>query len=183
MKTSGITVGELQQADLAGLADYWYGSPAAHLTGMGVDLQKLPSRADFIAQIGGQLALPVAERRSYAVVWKLNGQSVGHCNLNPFSFGGTSQLHLHLWRTDLRQQGLGAVFLKKSLTHFFDLLQLQQIICEPFAQNPAPNALLAKMGFTYVKTYRTTPGSINFEQEVKQWVLNKTAFASFSTHP
>jgi [ribosomal protein S5]-alanine N-acetyltransferase len=177
-----LSVSELQPEDLPLLADYWLESPAAYLAGLGVDLQKLPTREAFLAQIGGQLALPLAERRSLALLWRLGEQSIGHCNLNPFTFGETGHLHLHLWKAEHRQQGLGLPLLQMSLPVFFNLLQLQQIICEPYAHNPAPNALLAKAGFTYLKTYRTTPGSINFEQEVKRWSLDKSALAPFLTN-
>lgn len=173
---NNISVGELQLGELPLLADYWLGSPAAYLESMGVDVQKLPSRANFIAQISAQLALPPAERRSFALVWRLDGQPIGHCNLNPFVFGESGQLHLHIWQSEHRKQGLGLPLLQKSLPMFFDLLQLQQIYCEPYALNPAPNALLAKAGFNFIKSYRTIPGSINFEQEVKQWQLRKSKF-------
>jgi RimJ/RimL family protein N-acetyltransferase len=173
---NNISVSELQLSELPLLADYWLGSPAAYLESMGVDVQKLPERTAFIAQISAQLALPLAERRSFALVWQLNGQPIGHCNLNPFVFGESGQLHLHIWQAEHRQMGLGLPLLKLSLPVFFDLLQLQQILCEPYALNPAPNALLAKAGFSFVKTYRTTPGSINFEQEVQQWQLLRSDF-------
>jgi [ribosomal protein S5]-alanine N-acetyltransferase len=171
---NNISVSELQLSELPLLADYWLESPSAYLESLGVDVYKLSSRANFIAQISAQMALPPAERRSFALVWRLDDQPIGHCNLNPFVFGESGQLHLHLWQAAHRKQGLGLPLLQKSLPVFFDLLQLQQIFCEPYALNPAPNALLAKAGFTFIKTYRTVPGSINFEQEVKQWKLQKS---------
>jgi len=122
--------------------------------------------------------LPLAERRSFALIWRLNGEAIGHCNLNPFAFGESGHMHLHLWQSAHRQRGLGLALVQKSLPIFFNLLQLQQIYCEPYALNPAPNALLAKTGFSYIKTYRTIPGSINFEQEVKQWQLQKSNYES-----
>ncbi len=171
-----LSVTELRPEDLPALAAYWLDSPKSYLEGMGVDVEKLPTRADLLAQIGQQLALPPAQRRPYALAWQLQGNTIGHCNLNPFIFGESGHLHLHLWKAEHRRMGLGLPLLQLSLPVFFDLLHLQQIICEPFAHNPAPNALLAKMGFMFVKTYRTTPGSINFKQEVNQWVLQKSNF-------
>lgn len=173
---NNISVSELRVSDLTALADYWLQSPASYLESMGVDVQKLPERTAFIAQISAQLALPLAERRSFALIWRLNGAAIGHCNLNPFAFGESGHMHLHLWQSTHRQRGLGLALVQKSLPMFFDLLQLQQIYCEPYALNPAPNALLAKAGFTSLKTYRTTPGSINFEQKVQQWRLLRSDF-------
>lgn len=175
---NNIHVSELQPAHLPQLADYWFTSPSVYLESLGVDVQKLPSRADFIARISEQIALSPTERNSFALVWQLNGAAVGHANLNPFVFAKEGYLHLHLWQGEARQQGLGMAFLQQSLPIFFESLQLQQIICEPYGHNPAPNALLAKAGFTFVKTYRTIPGSINFEQEVHRWQLKRTDWAA-----
>ena len=47
------------------------------------------------------------------------------------------------------------------------------LICEPYAHNQAPNGILPELGFTKVKTYRTIPGAINFEQQVNRWELKR----------
>jgi hypothetical protein len=47
------------------------------------------------------------------------------------------------------------------------------LICEPYARNKAPNAILPQLGFIKIKTYRTTPGAMNFEQEVNRWEMKK----------
>ncbi len=39
---------------------------------------------------------------------------------------------------------------------------------------PTPNWTLPKIGFCLVKTYTTTPGFLNFEQEVNQWEMEGT---------
>jgi hypothetical protein len=44
--------------------------------------------------------------------------------------------------------------------------------CEPYADNPAPNRVLVKTGFRFIARYRTTPGVINFEQEVNRYVID-----------
>jgi [ribosomal protein S5]-alanine N-acetyltransferase len=49
---------------------------------------------------------------------------------------------------------------------------LRRILCEPYAENPGPNRLLAKLGFRLVKRYRTVPGVINFDQEVNLWQMD-----------
>ena len=43
---------------------------------------------------------------------------------------------------------------------------LENLYCEPYALNLAPNGTLLKLGFKLVKQYETTPGSINFYQKV-----------------
>ena len=71
---------------------------------------------------------------------------------------------------------MGRQLVKLSLPFFFNLLHLERIWCEPYALNPAPNRTLEKVGFSFVKRYTTIPGSLNFEQEVNRWVLEREDF-------
>jgi len=48
---------------------------------------------------------------------------------------------------------------------------LQRLYCEPYAENPAPNRVLAKAGFRFVKRYRTISGLINSEQDVNRYLI------------
>jgi hypothetical protein len=61
--------------------------------------------------------------------------------------------------------------LRRSIEVFLRRFALAQLYCEPYAGNPAPNQVLAKVGFRFVRRYRTTPGLINSEQEVNRYVL------------
>ena len=65
--------------------------------------------------------------------------------------------------------------LRMSIPRFFEELGLQQFICEPYAMNVAPNAILEKAGFRMEKEYLTIPGSMNFEQQVCRWVMERPA--------
>ncbi|MFY9738664.1 MAG: hypothetical protein WAK11_06355, partial [Candidatus Cybelea sp.] len=47
------------------------------------------------------------------------------------------------------------------------------LYCEPYVENPAPNRALLKLGFRFIKRYRTVPGLINFDQEVNQYVIQQ----------
>jgi len=82
-------------------------------------------------------------------------------------------MHLHLWNPSARKKGLGLLFLNQCILYYFEWFKLKTLICEPYAHNQAPNAILPDLGFTKVKTYTTTPGSINFEQEVNRWELKR----------
>lgn len=66
---------------------------------------------------------------------------------------------------------MGLALLKMTLPYFFENLKLKVIFSEPYVLNVAPHKTLQKAGFEFVKEYTTTPGSINFEQPVKQWQL------------
>jgi RimJ/RimL family protein N-acetyltransferase len=145
---------------------------------MGVDISKLPSRDSFIAMLEGQFHKPIEEKRAYCIIWLLNDQPVGHSNTNPTFYGKEGNMHLHIWHPENRKKGLGEVFLQMTIPLFFKNLELNKLVCEPYALNPAPHKALLKLGFELEKEYTTTPGAINFEQPVKRWVLTEQRFSS-----
>jgi len=181
MDDLSFSVRELVQGDVTLVADYWSQAEPDYLIGLGVDLSKLPSRDDFFKMLTEQLKLPLKLRQSYCTIWQQHTQAIGHCNVNKLVFGQEAYMHLHLWRRERRYQGLGVSLVWQSLKLFFDRLELQDLYCEPFALNPAPNAVLAKVGFTFVKKYVTVPGLINFEQEVNRWHMSREHFAKVVT--
>lgn len=168
-----LSVRELSQDDVELIADYWIHSTPAHLRGMGADPDKLPPREEFVQMLTAQLSLPVGERSTYALIWLVNTQPVGHCNVNQIQVGKRANMHLHLWDSPHRKRGMGTQLVKLSIPRFFEALDLKELYCEPYSENPAPNKTLPKAGFEFVKTYRTIPGSINFEQEVNQWRITR----------
>jgi RimJ/RimL family protein N-acetyltransferase len=173
-----VSVRELREGDIELIADYWVQAEPDYLVGMGVDLSKVPTRYDFIRMLSDQLKLPLKMRQSFCTMWQEGHEAIGHCNVNKIVFGQEAYMHLHLWRRERRYRGLGVSLVRQSLEHFFDQLELQDLFCEPYALNPAPNAVLAKVGFSFVKEYTTVPGAINFEQKVNRWHMTRAQFAS-----
>lgn len=166
-----LAVCEIQKDDIQHIVRYWLESGDIHMTGMGVDLKKMPSRERWEQMLSRQVQAPLHEKQSFCMIWLIDGLQVGHCNINGIEPGGKANMHLHLWHSTNRQKGVGTQFVKLSLPHFFKAYNLQRVICEPYALNPAPNKVLARVGFTFVKQYVTTPGFLNFEQPVKQWLF------------
>ncbi len=166
-----LSVREIEHQDIPLIADYWLNSDSDFMKSMGVDLSKLPSRTQWHEMLEAQLAAPIREKQSYATVWLLNGEPVGHCNINKIKFGEEAYMHLHLWQPELRQKGDGVKLAKMSIPYFFEKFELKRLYCEPYALNEAPNKILAKLGFKLVKEHVTIPGYINFEQPVKLWVM------------
>src|SRR5436190_11634651 len=148
---------------------------------MGVDLDKLPKRDDFIQMLTTQIQSDYRNKKSYALIWEVDGKQIGHSNINPIVFGNTAKMHLHIWKPDYRRKGVGTELVRKSLPFYFKNFELKEIICEPYALNPAPNKTLEKVGFKFVKRYTTVPGSVNFEQEVNQWSLSKENFVVYES--
>jgi RimJ/RimL family protein N-acetyltransferase len=87
-------------------------------------------------------------------------------------------MHLHLWKSKNRKKGIGTELVRKSIPFYFENFKIEKLICEPYALNPAPNKTLEKIGFEFIKKYRTIPGSLNFEQDVNRWELTKEKFES-----
>ena len=166
-----IDVREMQENDIGFIVKYWHESNPEFLTGMGVDLSKIPGKNDLEKMLQNQVNLPYPEKQSYALVWKIDEKPVGHCNVNKITFGEEAYMHLHLWQAINRKKGMGTQLVKKSLPYFFKNLQLKVLYCEPYALNEAPNKMLGKLGFEFEKEYITIPGSLNFEQPVKRWKL------------
>ncbi|AYA38916.1 N-acetyltransferase [Hymenobacter oligotrophus] len=173
-----LSVRELEARDIEAIADYWLQAEPAYLQGMGVDLGKLPTRAAWRHMLHAQLATPLLQKQSYCLVWEADGQAVGHCNINNIKPHEEAHMHLHLWPAGARRRSLGAALVQLSVPWFFERYGLRRLYCEPYALNPAPNRTLPHVGFELVREYVTTPGSINFEQPVRLWVLTRERFAA-----
>lgn len=180
MKQEKLVLQEMTEAELAWIADYWLGSAPDYLLGLGVDLSKLPPREALLDMLRTQIRLPDAEKSSLALIASLNGQPIGHCNVNNIRFGATADLHLHLWQAEHRRQGHGARMVWAALPIFFQRLQLQSIHCAPYALNAAPNRTLEKLGFVMVKRHVTVPSALSFAQEVCLYEMTRARHATLS---
>lgn len=118
-----------------------------------------------------QVALPYNEKKAYALIWEADGKAIGHTNVNPINYGKEAYMHIHIWYEEERKKGYGLNLINMSLPYYFKNLNLERVLCEPYALNAAPNKTLEKAGFSFVKEYITIPGSITFEQPVKQWKM------------
>ena len=171
MEKNSVTVRELAQKDIHLVADYWFNANDDYLKTLGADSIKLPSREEFTAMLQVQLQMPYPEKESYALIWENNGIPIGHSNVNPIQFGEHAFMHFHIWEDIYRRKGIGTQLIQLCMPYYFTNLGLKKLYSEPYALNPAPNALLQKAGFTLLKEYTTTPGSITFVQPVKLWEI------------
>lgn len=171
-----LSIRPILTEDIDYIADYWMQADADYLRGMGADIAKLFTREAFTAMLSQQIATPITNKQSYATIWLVDGLPIGHCNVNGIVYGDHAYMHLHIWKPTHRTMGIGTQLIRLSVQHFFNQLDLQVLYCEPYALNPAPNRTLSRAGFTFVKCYTTTPGSINFEQEVNLWEIKREFF-------
>jgi RimJ/RimL family protein N-acetyltransferase len=178
MQEHRLSVREMNLQDIPLIISYWLNASREQLQQMGVDPAKLPQKEQLQQMLESQYFLPLEQKRSFCLIWEEEGVSIGHCNTNPTFFGDHAFMHLHIWKTDNRRQGIGARGVAYSLPIFFDKLKLKTIYSEPYALNVAPNKTLEKLGFELEKEYITTPGSLNFEQPVKRWRLTIEKYQS-----
>jgi ribosomal-protein-alanine N-acetyltransferase len=173
-----LRVRELGHSNIHNIVNYWTHPEEDFMKGMGVDISKIPKSKKLIATLTQQLELPIENRDSYCLIWYEDNVPIGHCNTNPSEYGKEGFMHLHIWEPEKRKKGLGTELVRMSLPYFFKELRLKTLYSEPYAENPAPSKALEKLGFEFVKEYKTTPGSLSFEQNVKQWRLTAERFNS-----
>ncbi|MEM9548321.1 MAG: GNAT family protein [Bacteroidota bacterium] len=171
-----ISVKEMTLSHIESIVDYFLDADTQYLKGMGADKSKLPNRKDWIEKLISEYKKPYNKKEFYYIIWYKDNEAIGHSNVNKIHYGTSATMHLHLWKTDVRQKGLGLEFLKMTLPYYFKNLKLHTLYCEPYAKNIAPNKTLIKLGFELVQTYDTTPGWINFFQTVNRYELTKKKF-------
>jgi RimJ/RimL family protein N-acetyltransferase len=153
------------------MVDYFLGADDSFLNGMGVARSLLPTREAWLrSALADHQALDDQKDRLY-VGWFYEGRQIGHSSVNKIQIAEEAFFHLHLWHSELRMSGLGIHLCRQSIKIFFERLRLKRLWCEPYAENQAPNRTLVKLGFEFVKRYRTVPGAISFEQDVNLYRL------------
>jgi len=166
-----LSVRPCEVKDMGTIVDYFLSSDADYLKGMGVDRTRLPSKSEWLKMLNSDFLLPIEKKMFYYVVWLLNGEEIGHSNINKIIYGQEAYMHLHLWHGNTRQKGWGLCCLQMTLPYYFEIFQLKTLYCEPMASNPSPNRTLKKLGFEFIKSYETIPGWINLHQTVNRWSL------------
>lgn len=173
-----LTVREAEPDDFKFIVDYFLPAEKEFLEGMGVDASKLPERENWLGILGAEFRVPADRKKFYFIIWLMDGNPVGHCNINKIIFGEEAYVHLHVWASEKRKKGMGMEFLRLSIPVFFKVFELKNLYCEPYALNPAPNRTLKKLGFDFIKQYETVPGLFNFPQMVNRWQMSFTKYQS-----
>lgn len=171
-----IAVREMKSKDAELIVRYFLDATPDFLKGMGVDQTKLPTFDQWMEILHTNLAKPMEEKEFFYVMWMYEGKPIGHSNINKIVYGQEAYMHLHLWTPDKRHQGIGTSLVRLSLPYYFGNFKLNELFCEPYSLNAAPNKTLERMGFQLVKQYETNPGWINFHQPVNRWRMTRNGF-------
>ncbi len=169
-----LTVREMKDVDAEKIVNYFVDADLEFLKGMGASKEKLPSREDWTKKLSLEARKVYGSKELYYIIWLYASQPIGHSNVDNIQYGESARMHLHMWGKDTRKRGLGMEFLKLTIPLYFEKLKLKKLICEPYANNIAPNRTLHKFGFQFIKSYDTVPGPISFFQTVNRYEL--TAF-------
>jgi RimJ/RimL family protein N-acetyltransferase len=168
-----LDIREMSLDETSMVIDYFYASSVEQLDLMGVDPTRMPTRPVWSNLIKTLYATPLAERAALMVIWRLDGRPIGFSSCDRIVFGNRAHMHLHVTEPELRGRGLGTECVRRSIDLYFERLQLKQLFCEPHAYNIAPNRVLQKAGFRYLKTYKTVPGPMNYHQAVTRWMIER----------
>jgi RimJ/RimL family protein N-acetyltransferase len=163
----------MELADMGLRIDYFHDADDETLELLGVGRDRLPSRADWLAAYEEDFRRPLAERRGYGVIWELDRAAIGFSTAEPIEFGHQAHMHLHILRPEMRRRGLGTELVRLTARHYFEVLELERIFCQPNALNEAPNRALQAAGFRYVRTHEVAPTPINPPQLTTLWVLER----------
>ena len=173
LSQQALLVREMRLDEVDIRIDYFHEASDEHLDRLGVDRALLPTRQEWRAFYREDYARPIEDRAQYALIWALDGETVGFGTADRIDFGRQAFMHLHLLTDDRRHSGLGVEFVRKSARIFFEVLELKQLFCEPNALNTAPNRTLQRAGFRFLFSHHTTPGPINFSQIATRWVMDR----------
>src|SRR4029453_13459967 len=148
-----LSVRPLAAKDFDGFINYWLGLSQAEIERLGVAIDRLPSAARMRSELEAMVAAPDDSVRTFVLTWCINGEVIGHSSLKEIVPGNSGSIHLHMWRADLRGKGHGPYFFCLAPVDFYKRFKLKRIICEPKADNPAPNRLLQRIGFPLISTH------------------------------
>ena len=146
-----ISVREMKENDIQQIVEYFTNATPEFLIGMGADPNKLPGKQEWIEILQSEFEKDNEEKDFYYVIWQLSEKPIGHSNINKVKFAKEAYMHLHLWRKENRQKGIGLQLLKESILFYFKNFKLQELFCEPYSLNKAANKTLVKAGFEFIK--------------------------------
>lgn len=170
-----LLIREYQLEDFPAIQAYWLGQSVSDLERMHVDPVKLKESMAQPEKTVPDLKTPDKEKKAHRYMWLLDGELIGMTTLRNMTFGGSAEIHLHIFDSTHRNKGFGLQLFLISLREVHRRFELKNVFCEPAASNPAPNRLLQRLGFKIAKTYRTIPGYICFEHVVNRYEIDCSA--------
>ncbi|MFK4490036.1 hypothetical protein [Bradyrhizobium sp. USDA 336] len=144
---SEITVSDLGHADIENILNYWFGSSSLELRAMiGFDPNKMPSRR----LMREALALKTGQGSVAPTILtiRVRGVSVGVHELTHIEPRVSAIMHAHIWNTEHRGRGIGAVSYVRAMERFFEAHGFQRLIFDTPSTNLAANKVKQLWGIS-----------------------------------
>jgi len=166
-----LRVRDVSPEDIPVVNAYWKNQTPADVERLSLDPSKITTRLLQPSALDELVKLPYPQRTNDLLIWELNERAVGMSSLRNIRYEEYGEIHLHMIEPQFRWSGYGHRFFVLSLQEYVRRFSLKIIVCEPSSENPAPNRLLQKLGFTIARTYRATPSDINHEHQVNRYEI------------
>jgi len=160
----------MEEHDVPRVVDYWCNATPAQLAAMGADARRVPLPDELAAAL--RRTLEPGSPHAYSI-WEVEGRAVGHASLKDIEPGQQGSIHLHLWVGELRGRGHGAILFCRSVVAFYERFALERMICEPSASNPAPNAMLRRIGFPLVGERYGRSSELSAETRLARYAIER----------
>jgi RimJ/RimL family protein N-acetyltransferase len=172
-----LSVRPLASEDFDGFIRYFTQPSKADAERMGLDVNRVPSPAQLRSDLDAMIRLP--QTSSFVLAWCLEGKAIGHSSLKNIVRGDSGNMHLHIWRADLRRKDYGPRLFCLSALDFYERFSLKRIICEPKADNPAANRMLQKIGFPLTLTHVAASSEISMVCELNRYEILRDVAAGY----
>ena len=91
-----LSVREMPLSEVGTRIRYFHEASDEYLLALGVDRSLLPTPEAWHSFHERDYARPVTERENYALLWELDGHTVGFSSLDHIVFGEEAFMHLHI---------------------------------------------------------------------------------------
>jgi RimJ/RimL family protein N-acetyltransferase len=120
-----LSVGPLAAEDFDGFINHWLGLSQAEIERLGVAIDRLPSSARMRSDLEAMLVVPNDGHAQFcACLVHQCGEAIGHSSLKDIVPGNFGNMHLHMWRPDLRGKGHGPHLFCLAAVDFYERFKL-----------------------------------------------------------
>lgn len=169
-----LEVRPLSKSEVSSVVDYFLNASDADVERMGlIERAKLPTRDQWLKRLDAQLRLPDSSASAFYWAWLVDGKAIGFSSLKNLKRGQSADIHLHVWSDKHRGKGNGAALFCLSVLATFDRFRLQELVCEPKADNAMPNRMLTKIGYKVEKTYEGSASDLSRVAPLNRYVIDR----------
>lgn len=152
MNPQFILLRDLSEEDIPLVLNYWFRSPTGFIESIGVDIAKLPQEVEMEKTLTElcreNKKLPSSKLHALAIVYE--NQAIGVHTIHPLVENDFGIFHAHIWKPELRRQGLALVTYPKACLTFIRRFGLKRILFKTPIQNTGAIRVKEKLGIRYI---------------------------------